>query len=159
MEYRDDGPIGMYYEDYEVGQKMVTRGRTITESDLVQFAGLTGDYNPMHTNAEYAKTSIAGQRVAHGMLVLSYAIGQTYQLGFLERTVLTFRSVEMKFSLPVYIGDTIHVELTVKEIKEAARLGGGTVVSEARIINQDGKTVQKGEWTMLVAFRPTGEAS
>jgi 3-hydroxybutyryl-CoA dehydratase len=158
MEYRNDGPIGMYYEDYEIGQKMVTRGRTITESDLVQFAGLTGDYNPMHTDAEYAKTSIAGQRVAHGMLVLSYAIGQTYQLGFLERTVLTFRGVEMKFSLPVYIGDTIHVELTVTEKKEAARLGGGTVVSEARIINQDGKTVQKGEWTMLVASRPTGQS-
>ena len=86
MEYREDGPIGMYFEDYEVGQKLVTRGRTITESDLVQFAGLTGDYNPMHTDAEYAKSSLAGQRVAHGMLALSYAVGQTYQLGFLERT-------------------------------------------------------------------------
>ena len=157
MEYREDGPIGMYFEDYEVGEKLVTRGRTITEADLVQFAGLTGDYNPMHTDAEYAKTSLAGQRVAHGMLALSYAVGQTYQLGFLERTVLTFRGIEMKFSLPVYIGDTIRVEITVKEKKEAARLGGGTVVAGIRILNQDGKVVQRGGWTMLVAFRPQDE--
>ncbi|MBZ0098850.1 MAG: hypothetical protein K8F30_07180, partial [Taibaiella sp.] len=89
MQFREDGPIGMYFEEYEVGQKMVTRGRTITEADLVMFAGLTGDYNPMHTDAEYAATSLAEKRVAHGMLIMSYAVGQTYQLGFLERTVLT----------------------------------------------------------------------
>lgn len=153
MLLQDDGPIGMYFEDYEVGQRMVTRGRTITEADLVAFAGLTGDYNPMHTDAEYAAKSFAGKRVAHGMLTLSYAVGQAYQLGFLERTVLSFRSVEMKFSVPVYIGDTIRVELVVKEKKEAARLGGGTVLIEVRIINQEGKVVQRGEWVALIASK------
>jgi acyl dehydratase len=145
--------MGIYFEDYEIGQKMVTRGRTITEADLVMFAGLTGDYNPMHTNAEYAKESMVRQRVAHGMLVLSYAVGQAYQLGFLERTVLSFRSVDMKFSVPVYIGDTIHAELIVKEKKEARRLGGGTVLIEVRIIKQDGQVAQRGEWVALVASR------
>jgi hypothetical protein len=95
MEFRDDGPIGLYFEDFTVGQKMVTRGRTITESDLVQFAGLTGDYNPMHTDAHFMKESQFGQRVAHGMLALSYAVGQAYQLGFMERTVVAFRGLEM----------------------------------------------------------------
>jgi acyl dehydratase len=153
MQLHDNGPIGLYYEDYEVGRRMVTRGRTITEADLVQFAALTGDFNPMHTDAVYAASSLAGQRVAHGMLVMSYAVGQVYQLGILEKTILTFRGVEMKFSLPVYIGDTIHIEVTVIEKKDARRLGGGTVVSEVRIVNQDGKVVQKGEWTMLVASK------
>ena len=151
MGYLDDAPRGVYYEDIELGQKMVTRGRTITEADIVAFAGLTGDYNPMHTDAEYMKGSAFGQRIAHGMLTLSYAVGQAYQLGFMERTVIAFRGLEMKFSLPVFIGDTLHVELVVLEKKEARRLGGGTVALEVKIINQDGKTVQSGTWTVILA--------
>ena len=147
-------PIGLYFEDIQIGVEMVTRGRTITESDLVQFAGLTGDYNPMHTDAEYMKSSTFGQRVAHGMLTLSYAVGQAYQLGFMERTVIAFRGLEMKFSLPVFINDTIHVELVVREKTEARRLGGGWVVLDVKIVNQAGKTVQSGSWTVLLAFKP-----
>lgn len=153
MDYRDDGPMGMYFEDYTVGQKMVTRGRTITESDIVQFAGLTGDYNPMHTDAEYMKSSAFGQRVAHGMLTLSYAVGQAYQLGFMERTVVAFRGLEMKFSLPVFIGDTLRGELIVKDLKPMPRLGSGTMVLEVKIINQADKVVQSGEWTVMIALR------
>jgi acyl dehydratase len=149
-----EAPIGLYFEDIEPGVQLVTRGRTVTESDIVQFAGLTGDYNPMHTDAEYMKSSAFGQRIAHGMLTLSYAVGQAYQLGFMERTVLAFRGLEMKFSLPVFIGDTIHVELTVGEKKEARRMGGGWVTFEVKIVNQDGKTVQSGTWTILIALKP-----
>ena len=154
MGYLDGAPTGLYFEDIEVGQTMVTRGRTITEADLVAFAGLTGDYNPMHTDAEFMKESAFGQRIAHGMLTLSYAVGQAYQLGFMERTVIAFRGLEMKFSLPVFIGDTLHVELVVLEKKEARRLGGGTVTLEVKIINQDGKTVQSGTWTVILASKP-----
>lgn len=154
MGYLDDAPRGVYYEDIELGQKMVTRGRTITEADIVAFAGLTGDYNPMHTDAEFMKSSAFGQRIAHGMLTLSYAVGQAYQLGFMERTVIAFRGLEMKFSLPVFIGDTLHVELVVLEKKEARRLGGGTVTLEVKIINQDGKAVQSGTWTVILASKP-----
>jgi 3-hydroxybutyryl-CoA dehydratase len=148
-------PIGLYFEDIEIGALMETRGRTITEADLVQFAGLTGDYNPMHTDAEYMKSSVFGQRVAHGMLTLSYAVGQAYQLGFMERTVIAFRGLEMKFSLPVFIGDTLHTELVVREKTEARRMGGGWVVLDIKIINQAGKTVQSGNWTVLLAFKPS----
>jgi acyl dehydratase len=88
------------------------------------------------------------------MLTLSYAIGQAVQLGILERTVLAFRELDMKFSVPVYIGDTIHAELIVAEKKEARRLGGGTVTLEMRILNQEGKVVQKGTMTLLMASRP-----
>jgi acyl dehydratase len=157
MKFRDDRPRGKFFEEYEVGQKMITRGRTITEADIVQFGSLTGDFNPMHFDAEYTKGHMLGQRVAHGMLQISYAVGQAYQLGFMEQTVLSFRSLEMKFSQPVFIGDTIHVELEVVETKEARRLGGGTVALDVRIINQEGKVVTKGQWVVLVASK-SGES-
>jgi acyl dehydratase len=150
----ENGPRGLYFEEFKEGIALITRGRTITEADLVNFAGLTGDYNPMHTDAEYCKASFMGQRVAHGMLIMSYAVGQAYQLGILERTVLAFRALEVKFSLPVYIGDTIRVELKVSETKEAKRLGGGSVSLKFRILNQDNKAVQKGIMTMLMASKP-----
>ncbi len=148
------GPTGLYFEEIEIGRVMVTRGRTITEADIVQFAGLTGDYNPMHTDAEFMKGSQFGQRIAHGMLTLSYAVGQAYQLGFMERTVIAFRGLNMKFSLPVFIGDTLHVELTVREKQEMKRMGGGWVTLDVKIINQNGKTVQSGDWTVLLALKP-----
>lgn len=152
-------PRGLYFEEFEVGAKMRTRGRTITEADLVQFAALTGDFNPMHTDAEYCKTSFMGQRVAHGMLTISYAVGQAYQLGILERTVLGFRGLEMKFSAPVFIGDTIHVDIEVTETKAARRLGGGVVELSIRIIKQDGAVVQKGTLTLLMASKPEEETA
>jgi 3-hydroxybutyryl-CoA dehydratase len=121
----------------------------------VQFGALTGDFNPMHMDAEYSKNHMMGQRVAHGMLTLSYAVGLIVQLGFLERTVLGFRGLEMKFSLPVFIGDTIRATLTVIDRKEMKRLGGGLIVADVRITNQDGKTVQSGKMELLLAFQPT----
>lgn len=154
MRHNEHGPIGWYYEEFEEGATLRTRGRTVTEADVVAFAGLTGDFNPLHTSATYAETTMFGQRIAHGMLSLSYAVGQAYQLGFLEQTVLAFRELEMKFSQPVFIGDTLTVELTVKEKKPVPRLGGGNVVMDVKIVNQDGKTVQKGSWTMVMAFKP-----
>lgn len=148
------GPRGLYFEEFEIGATMRTRGRTITEADLVQFAALTGDYNPMHTDAEYSQDGFMGARVAHGMLTLSYAIGQAYQLGILERTVLGFRGLEMKFSSPVFIGDTIHAEIKVSDTKPAKRLGGGVVTLELRIVKQDGAIAQRGSMTLLMMSRP-----
>ncbi len=123
MRHTDTGPQGLYFEEIEPGAEFVTRGRTITEADLVQFAALTGDYNPMHTDERYMQTHPMGQRVAHGMLSLSYAVGQIYQLGFMERTVIAFRSVEMKFSLPVFIGDTLHSVLRITDKRTVAPPG------------------------------------
>ena len=154
MKFEADGPRGLYFEEFEVGAMMRTRGRTITEADLVQFAALTGDFNPMHTDAEYSKDAFMGQRVAHGMLTISYAVGQAYQLGILERTVLGFRGLEMKFSSPVYIGDTIHAELKVAETKAARRLGGGVVQLDIRILKQDGTVVQRGSLSLLMLSKP-----
>jgi acyl dehydratase len=151
-------PIGLYYEEFEVGRQMMTRARTITEADIVQFGSLTGDFNPMHFDAHYMQNHMLGQRVAHGMLTLSYAVAQAYQLGFMERTTLAFREMSVKFSQPVFIGDTVHVDIEVIELKDAARLGGGLVTMSFRIINQNDVAVQKGEWKVLVMSKPEGIA-
>ncbi|HID64029.1 MAG TPA: dehydratase [Anaerolineae bacterium] len=143
-------PRGMYFEEFEVGYEVVSAARTITETDVVNFAALTGDWNQIHVNAEYAKETIFGQRVAHGLLGLSIASGLGAQLGFIEETVLAFRSLEWKFSAPIFIGDTIHLKAKVKEKKELKKLGGGSIIFDIRLLNQEGKTIQKGTWSVLV---------
>ena len=143
-------PRGMYFEEFEVGYEIISAGGTITETDIVSFAALTGDWTQIHVNAEYAKGTIFGQRVAHGLLGLSIAAGLGAQLGFIEETVLAFRSLEWKFSAPIFIGDTIHLRATVKETKELKKLGGGSIVFEMRLLNQEGKIVQKGKWEVLM---------
>ncbi|MCL4877839.1 MAG: MaoC family dehydratase N-terminal domain-containing protein [Anaerolineae bacterium] len=146
---------GLYFEDYELGRTIVTDARTITEADVVNFAGLSGDFNPMHTDAVYAAKTPFGQRVAHGALVFSIATGLAYRMRFLEGTVLAFRSVdEWKFSAPVLIGDTVYCDVEVAELKEASKLGGGIVTFSVKVYNQDKKVVQKGKWSVIVASRP-----
>lgn len=148
-------PRGMYFEEFEPGQRITTVGRTITESDVVAFAGLSGDFNQMHVDAEYSKNTPFGQRVAHGLLGLAVASGLAVQTGVLEGTVLAFREVnEWKFIKPVLIGDTIHVEMEVQETKELRRISGGTVVIELDVKNQRNETVMKGTWTTLITLRP-----
>ncbi|RMF42469.1 MAG: dehydratase [Anaerolineae bacterium] len=146
---------GLYFEEFEVGQKIITAGRTVTEADVVAFAGLSGDYNQMHVDAEYSKTTPFGRRVAHGLLGLSIASGLAVQTGILEGTVLAFREINnWKFSAPIFLGDTIHVEMEVTETRPAPRLGGGAVIIRLSVKNQSGKTVMKGTWSVLVASTP-----
>ncbi|MBI5033006.1 MAG: MaoC family dehydratase N-terminal domain-containing protein [Chloroflexi bacterium] len=146
----DTRPRGLYFEEMQVGNELSSQGRTITETDLVSFAGLTGDTNPMHTDAEYAKTTQFGERVAHGMLGLSYAVGLAWQLGFMIGTVIAFTGLEWKFKAPVKIGDTIHMTAKVKQTKEMKAVGGGFVVFEVRLFNQRDEVTGQGEWTVLV---------
>jgi 3-hydroxybutyryl-CoA dehydratase len=146
-------PRGKYFEEFEIGQEMVTAGRTITETDIVNFAGLTWDTNPMHTDAEYAKTTVFGERVAHGMLGLSYAVGLAWQLGFMEGTVIAFLGLEWKFKAPMKIGDTVRVVAKVKQKKEMKAAGGGLVTLEGRVLNQRDEVAQQGEWSVLVKSR------
>lgn len=146
-------PRGKYFEEFEIGQEMATAGRTITETDIVNFAGLTWDTNPMHTDAEYAKTTVFGERVAHGMLGLSYAVGLAWQLGFMEGTVIAFLGLEWKFKGPMKIGDTVRVVAKVKQKKEMKAAGGGLVTLEGRVLNQRDEVAQQGEWSVLVKSR------
>jgi acyl dehydratase len=140
----------MYFEEFEVGQEIQTAARTITETDIVNFAGLSGDFNFIHTNAEAAQTTPFGARVAHGMLVASIATGLAVQQGFIDGTTLAFRELTWRFTKPVYIGDTVHVAVQITDTKPMARLGGGLVTFDAKVLNQDGDVVHKGEWKMLI---------
>ncbi len=147
-----DTPRGMYFEEFEPGQKIISSGRTVTESDIVNFAGLSGDYTQIHTDVEYSKTTPIGRRVAHGLLVMSIASGLAAQTGVLEGTVLVFREISnWKFIKPVFIGDTIHVELIVKSVKEIRRIGGGSVEITLDVQNQEKETVMKGDWVVLMS--------
>lgn len=146
-------PRGLYFEDFEIGHTVVSQGRTITEADVVNFAGLSGDYNQIHTDAAYAADYDFGERIAHGMLVQSIATGLAVMTGFMEGTILAFRELDCKFSHPVKLGDTIHVEIEISELKEFKRLGGGNVVMKYKVVNQDRLVVQRGNWTMLVKSR------
>ncbi len=144
-------PRGLLFEQFAIGQVITSPGRTITESDIVSFAGLSGDYNQMHVDAEYCKTSEFGARVAHGLLVLSIASGQAVMTGILEGTVLAFREVNnWKFSKPVFIGDTVHVKLEIADLKPMKRLGGGLVIIDVKVINQKDETVMRGKWSVIV---------
>lgn len=147
-------PRGLYFEEFEVGMEIETRGRTITETDIVNFAGISSDFNPMHTDAEYGKQTQFGQRVAHGLLGLSVASGLSYQMGFMEGTVLAFIGLEWKFRAPVFIGDTIRVKAKVTQCRGKKMLGGGFVVFAVDVVNQKNETTQKGTWTVLIASQP-----
>lgn len=106
----------------------------------------------MHTDAEYGKTTMFGERIAHGMLGLSYAIGLIWQLGVLEGTVIAFRELEMKFKGPLKIGDTMRVVAQIKETKPI-RSAGGIVIIELRVLNQRDETLYQGNMTVLVKGR------
>lgn len=149
------GPRGMYFDEFQTGQRIVTAGRTVTEADIVSFAGLSGDYNQIHVDAAYSAQAPFGQRVAHGLLVTAIASGLAMQTGVMEGTVLAFREInEWKFIKPVFIGDTVHVVLEVQETKDLRRIGGGSVTIEVSVVNHNADTVMKGVWTVLIASRP-----
>ena len=146
---------GLYFEEFETGQKIVTVGRTITESDVYGFAGLTGDFNQIHTDVEYAKDSLVGERVAHGLLVLSIAMGLAVRTGFVEGTVLLFREItSWKFVKTVLFGDTVHVEMEVVDVKALRRVGGGSITIDVNVLNQNDEVVMKGTWVALISSKP-----
>ena len=146
---------GLYFEEFKIGQQVSTVARSITEADVVNFAGVSGDYNSIHTDLAYSADSFFEQRVAHGLLVLSVASGLAMRTGLLEGTVIAWRDIrDWRFSKPVFIGDTVHVELEVVESKPIPRLGGGQIDLGVKIINQKDQTVMKGNWGMLVMNMP-----
>lgn len=156
MSHLPRSPRGMYFDEFQPGQTYISAGRTITESDIVAFAGLSGDFNPMHVDAEYSRNTPFGQRVAHGLLGLSVASGLAVQTGILDGTVLYFREVgEWKFIKPILIGDSVYVEMQVLETKNIRRVGAGMVKIELAVKNQRDEVVQKGSWVVLVASRPS----
>ena len=147
---------GLYFEEFSVGQKVVTVGRTLSESNIFDFAGLTGDYNQMHTDAEFARGTPFGQRIAHGLLGLSIGIGLLMRTGVLEGTVLAFREInEWKFVKPIFIGDTLHAQFEVTDVKALPRIGAGAINAAVQVLNQNNEVCQRGSLNLLVMSKPS----
>jgi acyl dehydratase len=146
---------GLHFEEFEVGAAYTSPGRTVTETDVVAFAALSGDYNQLHTDAEFAKSTFFGARIAHGLLGLSVASGLGSRMGFLEGTALAFLSLTWKFSKPIFIGDTIALQAKVAK-KRAVSSEAGIVVFDCALLNQRDEVTQQGEWMVMVK-RKAGE--
>ena len=115
---------GWYYEDFKIGDEIITAGRTVTEADIVNFAGLTGDWNPLHTDVEFAKNSVFKQRVAHGALTFAIMTGLFVRTGIIEETIYAFYGVDkLRFVKPVYIGDTLRVIAKITEKEDRGKVG------------------------------------
>ena len=151
--------MGRYFEEFNVGEKVSTASRAVTDGDIMTFAALSGDDNRIHTDAEFSRTGPFGKRVAHGLLGLSVASGLLWQTGILDGTVIAFREVnEWKFVKPVFIDDVVHAELEAVETKALPRIGGGSVIVGVELKNQANEVVMKGKWTLLVMSRPQATA-
>ena len=144
----------IYWEDVQVGVPAISPGRTMTESDIVAFAGLSGDFNVIHTDVEFAKATPFGQRIAHGLLGLSIASGLMARAPLAEQhRIIAFLGLTWDFRNPIVIGDTIHVVQTVTEKRATKRPGMGIVISDAKVINQRGEVCQEGQWKVMYAMR------
>ena len=142
---------GRYFSEFEIDQSFTSVGRTITETDVVNFAGISGDYNPLHTDATFAAKTPFKKRIAHGMLSASISTGLGQTLGIFEGTTLALMNQTFTYKGPVFFGDTIRLRLTVDSTKPSSRGGKGVVVFRSEILNQDDKAVIIGTWT--VQFR------
>lgn len=145
---------GLHYEDFEPGRAYHSASRTVTEADVVAFAGLSGDFNPLHTDQTFAETTVARGRIAHGMLSMAIATGLANQMGIFEGTTVALRQQTIRYKGMVRFGDTIRVVATVKERKETKNPSRGEVVFDVPILNQRDEVVVEAEWVLLMARRP-----
>ena len=146
-------PRRRFFDEIQIGEEYESPGRTVTEADIVMFAGVSGDYNVLHTDAELMKSSIFGERIAHGLLGLSI------QNGLLTRAMPPYATIasvglRWKFKGPIRIGDTIHVRARVTAKKETEKPDRGVVTLERAILNQRGEVVQEGETDLMVERQP-----
>lgn len=147
--------MGIYFEDYNAGDVFVSPTRTITETDVVNFATLTGDMNEIHTSETYAAGTPFGARLAHGLLGLSIAHGLMFRLGLTDGTGIAFLSMdEWHFKVPVFIGDTVHVRVEVLEtVPSSRRSDRGVVKFLVQLRNADEVVTQEGTKTIMFKAR------
>ena len=141
---------GLTFEQFNIGDTFASQGRTVTEADVVSFAGLSGDFNPMHTDATFAAQTPFGERIVHGMLVAAMATGMANWTGVFEGTTLALMEQTVRYKGTVKFGDTVHLELKVAEKKETSKSDRGIVFFDAQVLNQSGESVQEGRWTLMM---------
>ena len=142
--------MGLYFEQFTPGQTFQTPGRTITEADIGAFAGLTGDYNPVHTDAVFAAASPFGTRIAHGPFGIGLAFGLASRLDLIDGTVIALLSVQWDFRAPVRAGDTLHAAIAVAEARPTKHADRGVIGLSINMMNQHGAVTQAGSCKLLM---------
>lgn len=150
--------MGLYYEDYErlaLGHRWISPGRTIGEGDIMTFAGLTGDLHPLHTDARFAQASAYGERIAHGYLTAAMASGLAYRVGLDEGTAFAVLATGWKFTQPVRIGDSIHVEVVLTQVRPSKKHPRHGIISRTyEVKNQRDEIVALGDIAILCLRQP-----
>ena len=141
---------GKSYNEFNKGDEFTTASRTITEADVVNFAGLSGDFNPLHTDEEFGKSTPFKGRVAHGMLSVAIATGLANQLGIFEGTTIALLSMTINYKGVVKFGDTIHLVLKVVEKKETSKDDRGIVTFNTIVYNQNDDPIVEGQWIVML---------
>ncbi len=141
---------GKTFDEFDVGDEFTTASRTITESDVVTFAGISGDFNPIHMDKEFAEGTPLKGRVAHGILIASIATGLGNQLAIFEGTTIAVLSMTINYKAPVKFGDTVHLQLKVTEKKETSKPGRGIVAFQTNVFNQRDELVIDGQWVVMM---------
>lgn len=143
-----------YWDDIEIGATIESVARTITEADIAGFAGLSGDYNPIHTDAEFAQTTIYGARIAHGLLGLAIASGLLTRTSALGATTIAFLGINnWTFRAPIRIGDTIRARTTISDKRATSKPDRGILTQQVEVRNQRGEIVQAGEFVVMIQRR------
>jgi len=143
----------LFYEDFDLSVKLVTGKRAITAGDIDAFAALSWDDNPLHTDAAYAGTTQYGERIAHGLLVLSIVGGLAWKLDCLNDSLEAFTDMKWRYHAPVKIGDTIYAHVDFRRKRPVDDYAGGFVVLDVTVYNQHDDVVQRGTWTTLIRSR------
>lgn len=150
--------MGLFVEDFAIGSTVVSRGRTIGEGDITLFAGLVGDYNPLHVDEEFCRATPYGGRIAHGPLTMSVAIGLMSQLNMIDGTAIGLLEVGWTFSGPVKIGDTVRARVTPQLARPTRDPARGVVKLGFDVLNQRDEVVQSGAITLMMKTRHGGKS-
>ncbi len=142
---------GLYFDDFEEGREFFSASRTITEADVMNFAGVSGDFNPLHTDETFAARTPVKTRIAHGMLTMAVATGLANQMGIFEGTTLALMQQTIRYKGMVRFGDTIHLVMTVKARKESKSPKRGVVTFDVLIANQDDEPIVESEWVLMMS--------
>ena len=146
----------LYYEDLEVGQTFDSPARTITEADLTIFSMVSGDWNPIHSDAEFARKTPYGERIVHGTLGIAIVTGMFDRLGIFEESALALLGIdEWRFRGPILVGDTVHMEMEIGDKRLTSRGDRGIIDRRIRLKRHDGTVLQEGRMGMMIRLRPT----
>ncbi len=146
-------PRGLYLEDFEIGKTYESLGRTITETDVVNFAGLSGDFNPLHMDEEFGKNTLFGKRIAHGALGFIISTGLSNQTGLYEGTTIAFVECTVKYLAPLHIGSTVHLRATPTEVIPSSKPGRGILKQDVQLVDQDDKVIMESAQVLMMRSR------